>query len=158
MIKIPFNFRKGAATGSVVLALAVPFVAHEEGLRTSAYLDSVGVATICYGETYGVKLGDTKTKEECDALFYTRLGAYSVAVNAAIVVPLSPETHAAFTSWAYNVGLGAMQKSTLVKRANENDLQSACNELLRWKFAGGKPILAKRRERERQLCMKGLSA
>lgn len=156
MIKFPFNFRKGAITGSVVLTLAVPFVAREEGLRTSAYLDSVGVATICYGETEGVKLGDIKTKAECDALFYTRLGGYSAAVSATILIPLSPETHAAFTSWAYNVGIGAMRKSTLVKKANENDLQGACNELPRWKMAGGRPILAARRERERQLCLKGL--
>jgi lysozyme len=149
--------RKASLVTAAVLTLATPFIAREEGLRTSAYLDSVGVPTICYGETEGVKMGDSKTKQECDALFNTRLGVFAVAVDSMIEPEMPAEVHAALTSWAYNVGLGAARKSTLVKRANYGDFVGACNELLKWRFAGGKPILQKRRERERQLCLRGLN-
>ena len=50
------------------LAVAVSVVGGFEGLRQSAYLDPVSIPTICYGETRGVKLGDTRTKAECDAM------------------------------------------------------------------------------------------
>jgi lysozyme len=148
--------RKTALVSAAVMTLVTPFVAREEGLRTRAYLDSVGVATICYGETDGVKLGQTKTIPECNAMLETRLGVFAYAVDIAIEKPLTPPTHAALTSWAYNVGINAMRKSTLVKKANAGDMVGACNELSKWKFAGGKPILAARRERERKLCLSGL--
>jgi len=147
---------KVALVSSSVMVLALPFTAHEEGLRTAAYLDSVGVPTICYGETEGVKLGDKKTKQECDAMFYAKLGVFAFAVDAEINHTMTPNFHASITSWAYNVGLGAVRKSTLIKKANAGDFIGACNELPKWKYAGGKPILAARRERERQLCMKGI--
>lgn len=138
------------------MALAIPFTAYEEGLRTSAYLDSVGVPTICYGETENVKLGDKKTKKECDEMFYAKLGTFAYAIKMEIPHQIDPHFHAALTSWSYNVGLGATRRSTLIKKAKAGDFIGACNELSRWIYAGGKPILAKRRERERQLCMKGI--
>jgi lysozyme len=148
--------RKAALVSSAVMAIAVPFTAQQEGLRTAAYLDSVDVPTICYGETENVRLGDIKTKTECDALFYARLGTFAYAVDIAVQPPMRPEFHAALTSWAYNVGIGAMQRSTLIRRANAGDFKGACADLLKWRYAGGKPILAARRERERNLCMKGV--
>jgi lysozyme len=45
----------GAITGA--LALGTSLVAGFEGLRTRAYLDPVGIPTICYGHTNGVMLG-----------------------------------------------------------------------------------------------------
>lgn len=139
-----------------VMALALPFTAHEEGLRTKAYLDSVGVPTICYGHTEGVRLGDVKTEKECTKIFYAELGMYAAAIDMMVKPAIKPATHAAFTSWAYNVGLGAARKSTLIKLANKPDIKAACDELLKWKNAGGKPILLERRKRERTLCMEGL--
>lgn len=150
------GFRNKSLMAGAVISIAMPFVAREEGLRTVAYLDSANVPTICYGETNGVKLGDKKTSKECEDIFKMRLGAISAVVDATISPTLPPETHAALTSWAYNVGTTAMRNSTLVKRANAGDLRGACDELLKWKFAAGKPILLKRRERERELCLSGL--
>ncbi len=144
------------SAAAAVLILALPFTAREEGTKLKAYLDPIGIPTICMGETENVKMGDVKTKQECDKLFEARLGAFSYAVDMAISTPLSAPTHAAFTSWAYNVGIGAMSRSTLVKKANAGDLVGACNELLKWKMAGDKPILLPRRERERALCLSGL--
>lgn len=150
--------KKKALTAASIacLALCGPFVAREEGLRTKAYLDSVGIPTICYGETENVQLGDQFTAAECSAMLYGKLGTFAYAVDVSVGPPMKPEFHAALTSWSYNVGLGAMRKSTLIKKANAGDFRGACDELLRWKFAGGKPILQKRRERERALCLQGI--
>lgn len=148
--------KKSALVSVAVLTIATPFTAREEGLRTRAYLDSVGVPTICYGETEGVRLGDKKTIPECNAMLDMKLGMVSYAIAYMVDPPLPVNTHAALSSWAYNVGLGAMKKSTLIKKANRGDFIGACNELPRWKYAGGEPILAGRRERERSLCLTGL--
>lgn len=147
-----------ATIGLSTLAIAGPFVAHHEGLRLKAYLDPVGIPTICRGETLGVEMGQEKTLAECDALFDARLGMFAYAVDYAVTVPMSPKTHAALTSWTYNVGVRAMEKSTLVKLLNEGKGVQACNELPRWNKARGKvlPGLVKRREEERKLCLEGL--
>lgn len=155
MPKLP-NARAVAMVPAAVMSLALPFTAHEEGLRTKAYLDSVGVATICYGETDGVKMGDVKTEKECGVMFNIRLGFFAYMIDIMVEPDMRPEFHAALTSWSYNVGLGAAEDSTLVRLANLGKMREACEQLPRWKLAGGKPILAARRERERQLCLKGV--
>lgn len=149
------NKKKSAGA---VMALAIPMVAHYEGLRTKAYLDAVGIPTICYGETENVKLGDVKAKEECDNMLSVRLGYFSRQVDAMIEPEISPQELAAYSSMAYNVGLGAFKGSTLLKKVNAGDRPGACDELPRWNKAGGKVLagLVKRREAERALCRSGL--
>lgn len=58
------------------LAVAVPLIAKWEGLRTEAYRDIVGVWTVCYGETKGVRPGDLYSKAECDAMLAREVLAY----------------------------------------------------------------------------------
>jgi lysozyme len=150
--------KKMFTTGVTAAAMiAAPFTAHHEGLRLKAYLDPVGVPTICYGETVGVELGDVKTKEECDKLFETRLGYFAYRVDLLVDPEMKPKTHAALTSFAYNVGVGAFQRSTLLKKLNDGDLSGACAELDRWVYAGGQRLngLIRRRAEERQLCLQG---
>lgn len=139
------------------MLIAAPFTAHHEGLRLEAYLDPVGIPTICYGETDGVELGQIKTKEECDAMFETRLGYFAYWVDYYVEPDMKAETHAALTSFSYNVGVDAFKKSTLLKKINDGDLAGGCNEMLRWKYADGRvlPGLVKRRKAERDLCLKG---
>lgn len=139
-------------------ALAMPITAHHEGLRLKAYLDPVGIPTICYGETENVKLGDVKTERECSALFESRLGYFSYRVDGLVAHDLPVETHAALTSFTYNVGVGAFKNSTMRRKLNAGDLLGACNEFPRWVYAGGKKWngLIKRREQERLLCLEGL--
>lgn len=151
-----FRNKTTVITSAAVLTIATPFIAREEGLRTKAYLDSVGVPTICYGETENVKLGDTKTVPECNAMLYAKLGVTALAIDQLVQVPLTANTQAALTSWAYNVGLNAARKSTLIKLANAGNIKAACEQLPKWKWAGGQPILLDRRNRELQLCLTGL--
>lgn len=159
-----FNFnttaKKGMAGTGLFLALALPVTAHHEGLRLKAYLDPVNIPTICYGETENVSLGDVKTKEECDDMLAVRLAWFGAQVQKEVPYTLPPETHAAIASFAYNVGIGAYKRSTLLKKLKEGDIVGACNELPKWKYAGGMVLngLIKRREAEKELCLRGANA
>lgn len=143
---------------AAVMLIATPLVAESEGLRLKAYLDAVGIPTICYGETENVALGDVKTMQECDTLLAARLYYFALRVEWAVAQDMPPEMHAALASWTYNVGEGAMQKSTLVKLAHAGDFEGACNQLSRWVYAKGKRLngLVIRREKERALCLSNL--
>lgn len=144
------NQRKRAAWVTIAVACVSGF----EGLRQYAYKDPVGIPTICFGETKGVKLGDRKTLEECKDLLIESLMIANKAVESCVKVPLSDNRHAALVSFTYNVGNTAFCNSTLVKKLNAGDAD-ACDELLRWTKAKGiqLPGLVKRREAERQLCL-----
>lgn len=65
----------------------------------------------------------------------------------------------AVTSITFNVGCGAMRKSTMFKYLNAGKYEQACNEFPRWTKASGKtlPGLVSRREKEKALCLTDLS-
>ncbi|TBV12770.1 lysozyme [Stutzerimonas kirkiae] len=140
------------------LAIAVPLVGYYEGRNLAAYLDPVGIPTICYGSTQGVKIGQTRTAEECDALLATELGEAITTVDRLARGPLPDTRRAALGSFVYNVGAGAFERSTLLRKLNAGDVAGACAELSRWVYAGGRKLggLVKRRSAERELCEVGL--
>lgn len=135
-------------------AIAMTCVAGFEGLRTVAYRDPVGVPTLCFGETKGVQMGDRATPEECRQMLGDRLHEFNAGISQCVVVPISDSRRAALVSFAYNVGIGAACKSTLVRKINTGDPE-ACDELRRWTYAKGiqLPGLVRRREEERRLCL-----
>lgn len=157
----------GAAPNKVAAWLAVATVVTSsfEGLRTVAYLDPVGIPTICFGETLGVKLGQTKTRPECERLLQARLIQFDAALTRCLpALPTYPaQTHAALVSWTYNVGPAAACKSTLVRKAKSGDVTGACNELPKWNKAtkfGVRvtlPGLTRRRAEERAMCLGGVA-
>jgi lysozyme len=151
----------GGATAAF-LAAATPFIGGWEGLRLTAYQDIVGVWTVCYGETRGVQPGDTHTRAECDAMLEREILAFREELGGCLtdLDELPVPMQVAFTSWAYNVGTGAACRSTLVRKANADDLAGACAELPRWNRAGGRVVrgLTNRRIAERDLCRAGLAA
>jgi lysozyme len=153
------SFRNMAMAGSMVIALATPFVAIHEGYVPKTYLDPVSIPTVCYGHTATAKIGQTYTKKQCDKLLEGDLGHAVGVVYSSVRVPISHTTAAALSSFTFNVGETAFKRSTLLKKLNIGDYIGACNELPKWVYAKGKKLsgLVKRREAERQLCLKGLS-
>ncbi len=129
-------------------------VAGFEGLRTAAYRDPIGIPTICYGSTAGVRMGDVATRAQCEALLSRELLAAHDAMMACVRVPLTPGQREAFTSFTFNVGPAAFCRSTLARRLNARDYAGACAELSRWVHARGirLPGLERRRAAERALC------
>lgn len=153
-----FRGKGKSATAGAVLLLATPFVAQYEGLRTKAYLDPIGIPTICYGETHNVKIGDTQTVESCKTMLTARLGTFAIAVDYLVEPDIKPDMMAAFTSLSYNIGINAFRKSSVLRLANEGKFRESCDFMLKYVYAGGKKLngLVKRREAERQLCLSGL--
>lgn len=146
--------------GSAIAVAAIALVGAWEGLRTVAYRDVVGVPTVCYGETRGVKMGDRYSKAECDAMLGAGLKDFEKGMRRCLKSPdkIPDKTYVAFLSFSYNVGIGAFCRSTLVRKANSGDLRGACKELLKWVNAGGKRIrgLVNRRKDELRICLSGL--
>lgn len=138
------------------LVMICTFIAGWEGKRNSAYLDAVGVPTICYGYTSDVAIGDTATDSECDALLKDEV-AKAMSIYDKYVQTKSPaNVRLAMTSFIYNVGEGNFRGSTIRRLLNEGKFTQACNQLPRWKYANGKELrgLVLRRESERKLCLK----
>lgn len=156
--------RAAPATEAQTLEIAVPFVAEREGMRLEAYLDIVGVPTICAGSTRGVRLGQRKTLAECLALLRAEVAEYRRGLHRyftaeTIAARLPPPRDAAFTSLAYNIGIGAAGRSTATKRLNAGDVAGACEAITWWNKAGKRVVrgLVLRRSAERDLCMQGVT-
>lgn len=141
------------------LAAAISLVAAWEGRSLVAYADPIGIPTICEGYTHGVKLGDVATPERCDQLTAQEVGKAMGVVDKSVPKPLPDPVRVALASFVYNVGPGAYQGSTLLRKLREGDIRGACNELSRWAYAGGRKLrgLERRREAERQICLSALN-
>ncbi|ESA32909.1 lysozyme [Leptolyngbya sp. Heron Island J] len=124
-----------------------------EGLRLKAYQDAVGVWTIGYGTTRGVKPGQAISEAQAEALLKADLNRFEKAVNQTVRVSINDNQFAALVSFAYNVGSGALRSSTLIKKLNRRDIYGAANEFPRWNRAGGRVLagLTRRRNAERAL-------
>lgn len=147
--------------GTAAAAMAVALVGGFEGLRQMAYPDPATGGkpwTICYGHTDGVLPGDRKSLDECKALLLSDLTAYSQGILGCTSVPLPDERFVALTSFAFNVGVQAACKSSVVRLINQGKPRQGCDALLLWDRAAGIrfPGLTKRRQAERALCLKGL--
>ena len=138
----------------VVSAAALVGIATHEGYRGEAYRDAVGVPTIGFGETAGVKMGDKTTPGRSLVQLLGSTNRHADAIRKCIAVPLYQHEFDAYVSLSYNIGPGAFCQSTLVKKLNAGDYAGACEEIKRWNRAGGKvlPGLTKRREQEYRLC------
>jgi lysozyme len=130
-----------------------------EGLRQAAYLDPVGVPTVCFGETLGVRLGDEFSAAACEELLAERVLEFDDAVTRCIGYAPSAGPRAAFVSLAYNIGAGAFCASTLARLARDGDIAGACAQLDRFVYAKGIrwPGLVKRRAAERAMCERDLA-
>ncbi|PZO12869.1 MAG: muraminidase [Leptolyngbya foveolarum] len=124
-----------------------------EGLRLQAYKDPVGIWTIGYGTTRGVRPGMTISTAEAEAFLQQDLVRFEQAINDALAVPVNDNQFSALSCFTYNVGPGAFRSSTLLKMLNQQDVYGAADQFPRWNKAGGRPLagLTRRRQAERLL-------
>ena len=128
-----------------------------EGLRLKAYLCPAGVPTIGYGSTgKDIHLGMTWTTEQADERLVRDLASFEMEVSRA--VPVSTDNQfSGLVCFAYNVGIGALEGSTLLKKHNAGDYAGAQAEFGKWNKARVKgvmtalPGLTKRRAAEAAL-------
>lgn len=141
----------------------IDFLIREEGERLCAYRDIVGIWTIGVGHTGWVddkrvcermRISQEKSRE----ILLADLRRFERAVNNEVVLPLSQHQFDALVSLAFNIGEGAFLKSTLLKKLNQGDYSGASEQILAWKYAGGRPVLLRRRKREKALFDRGVYA
>jgi lysozyme len=134
-----------------------------EGLRLQAYDDGTGTWTIGYGLTFypdsgrKVQQGDEIDAEAAEEFFAAAVGDFAADVGRLVHVPLSQQQFDALVSLAYNIGTGALEKSTLLQKLNAGDYYGAADEFPKWNKAGGVTLsgLVKRRAAERTLFLEG---
>jgi len=130
-----------------------------EGLKLKAYQCSAKKWTIGFGNTFyedgsPVKQGDTITRERADTLFNLIADDFSSKVRPLVKVNLNENQYSALVSFAYNAGIGNLQKSTLLRKVNANPNDPTIRaEFMRWNRAGGQVLngLTRRREAEANL-------
>lgn len=146
-------------------------IKHHEGVRFKPYrcpalLWTIGVGHVLYPDQAKLKLDERKnyalnpednriwTKDEVDALLSFDLTRFESGVGRLCPASTSNPNHfGALVSFAFNVGLGSLQKSTLRMKYNRGEYEAAGDEFLKWAKAGGRilPGLLKRRSDERTL-------
>lgn len=168
-IKSSVSMRLAALGLSASAALAggyliIPWegsVKDKQGFYIS-YLDPVGIPTHCFGQTgkglYGepIKLGMKYTEDECIQLLSKSIPKYEKGVERLVKVGFkSPYQKASLVSFTYNVGLGNLSSSTLLKELNRGNHEYACNKLADWVYAKKKKLngLVSRRAEEMSWCL-----
>lgn len=121
-----------------------------EGCKLEAYQDSVGVWTIAYGVTKGVKEGDRINQEEAEHLLQEELPEYEGYINDMVKVPLKQCQFDALVAWVYNLGPTNLRESTMLKVLNDGKYDEVPAQIKRWNKAGGQVLngLVRRREAE----------
>jgi len=139
-------------------AAGLDLIRRWEGLRLTAYQDSVGVWTIGYGHTAEAgppapKAGMKITEQEAADILARDLGQYERAVTKAVSIVPSANQFAAMVSLCYNIGPTNFAKSSVVRLLNIGQPREAADAFLLWNKAGGKVLkgLTARREDEKKL-------
>jgi lysozyme len=131
-----------------------------EGLFLKPYLcpanvPTVGYGTIKYPNGKAVSIKDPAiTEQQALDFLEHEVNEKASAVEKLVKVDISDNEFAALVSFSYNVGVGALQKSTLLRLLNANeDRSKVAEEFLKWNKAGGKILagLTRRRQAEKAL-------
>ena len=144
----------GSQPGGMSLSSGgLDLIKSHEGLRTSAYQDPVGVWTIGYGHTGTAKPGQKITEAQAEQLLRKDVGWAEDAVRKNVKVPLTQGQFDALVSFTFNLGAGALGRSTLLKKLNAGDYAGAQAEFGKFVHAGGRvlPGLVRRRGEEAAL-------
>ena len=145
-------------------------IKHHEGVRVKPYrcpalLWTVGVGHVIDPKHIGVKLEDRKTlpipdgwdrtlsMDEVNKILSEDLGRFEAGVRRLCPDGLTPGRFGALVSFAFNVGLGNLQRSSIRMKHNRGEYEESAEAFMMWTKAGGKelPGLVKRRKDERNL-------
>ena len=146
-----------APAAFVVYDVTVP----SEGVELQVYLDPVSLPTVCVGRMdKKLKLGQTFTLDECMEMLAEDWKKHQDQLDKIVKVPYKSEWQKeALTDFTFNVGIGNVQSSTLIRLLNQGKHVEACQQLSRWVKAGGKTLkgLVTRRKNTMPYCLGELS-
>lgn len=122
-----------------IVRQVLTLIEQSEGLRLKAYKDVAGHWTIGIGHllTEGEDGADI-TKEQAYELLQGDLEQAMKQVTDLVTVPINDNQFSALVSFTFNLGQGALKRSTLLRKLNEGDYEGAAQEFSRWTKAGPK--------------------
>jgi lysozyme len=160
------GLKKAGMVGSVMVMMGAltALLATWEGKSNDPYLDSVGVRTVCYGETR-VEMR-RYSDAECRVMLEEGAAEFAEAVRKRNPdIANYPYQWAAHTSLAYNIGIAAYNRSSVARLFGEGKHREACEFIGRFRMAGGKVLRGlvlrrqgdARRIGEVEVCLTGMS-
>ena len=141
---------------------ALAIIREFEGFKAEAYLDNLAkppLWTIGYGTTERAGVGIVPrpgmviSREQAETYLQMAVDKFARQMLPHITRPINENQFGAFVSLAYNIGPGAFQRSSALRRFNAGDIPGAADAILMWDKAGGKVLrgLQRRRQAERAL-------
>ena len=137
----------------------IPIIRRFEGCKLRAHLCPANKWTIGWGSCFyengsAVKQGDVITQERADRLLLSTVAQFEFGVVNSVKSSINANQLGALTSFAFNVGIGNFQRSTLRRMviANPNN-KFIREEFLKWNKVSGKVLdgLTRRRQAEADL-------
>lgn len=129
-------------------------IKHFEGFGDKPYKDMGGVPTIGYGHTQGVKLGDSIiTEQQAEQLLISDVGRFEGQIEDLLEVDVNENQFSALVCFVFNLGIGSLRRSTLLRCINKEDFSTAANKFLAWNRVGTRIVdgLTARRQAESEL-------
>ena len=146
----------------------ISMIRHHEGVRFRPYrcpakLWTIGVGHVLYPlqgrlpldqrQDFQLQAQDdrTFTTEEVDGILHNDLVRFERGVTTLCPISLTQGQFDSLCSFAFNCGLGTLQRSTLRQKLLRGETEDAAQELLKYVIGGGRvlPGLVKRRQDER---------
>lgn len=162
----PLKNKLIAAFIAAGLSAPAAFVAYDltlpsEGLVLRPYSDPVGLKTVCAGHLIqkGEKVRASYTEEECIEIFASDWKKHLKQTDSAVKGQggtfASEWQRQALNDFTFNLGIGNVKSSTLLRLVNQGKHKEACEQLTRWAYAGGKKLkgLVIRREKTMPYCL-----
>lgn len=124
----------GAIAGATLLGGGITSVVkHNEGYSESAYRDSAGVWTICYGETKGVHKGLYLTQKQCNAQLVQSITEHAEALTG-LPESLPDVVVLGSIDMTYNIGVYGFKNSTVKQLLMKKDYAAAERAVLAWRY------------------------
>ena len=135
------NLREKIKVSLLSLSIAgLALISNFEGTEQRAYLDAVGVPTICTGSTKNVFIGQYATLEECEQRLIEDSTYAGKAVQRMVKVKLTQAQYDSLVSFTFNCGPANLASSTLLRKLNTGDYCGAGKQFYRWDYAKGKRL------------------
>ena len=151
------RWKKLALSGAGSAVLLAALVGYFEPSHTPGipYQDVTGKWTNCLGNTQEVDPRLFYTPEQCKVIDGENEVTDLQAIDTYVKVPLTKGQRAAFADFVHNAGSANFHHSTMLRYLNQGRYKEACDQLLRWTYAGHRKLngLVIRRNAEYQMCI-----
>ena len=136
-------------------AAGLELLKRSEGFRSHTYNDVNGFPTIGYGHRLldQESFPDGISEAQAAGMLAVDVRSAEQAVTRLVKVPLSQGQFDALVDFCFNLGVGRLASSTLLKALNRGRYADAAEQLLRWDIAGGQENAGLKARREAEYAL-----